>query len=197
MLSSKMKILLTTVLVLILAMNLFANDKNPKVLIETNMGNIEVELFPDKAPVSVKNFLSYVNSGFYTNTIFHRVMKEFMIQAGGFDKDGSRKQTKPSIVNEADNGLKNRRGTLAYARTPVVNSATSQFFINLEDNSFLDHKNPNEYGYCVFGKVTKGMKVVDKIAKVKTKAQPPNPEKSFPVETIVILSAKVIGEDKK
>lgn len=197
MLSSKMKVLLTTVLVLILAMTLFANGKNPKVLIETDMGNIEVELFADKAPVSVKNFLSYVNSGFYTNVIFHRVMSGFMIQTGGFDKDGSRKQTKPPIVNEADNGLKNRCGTLAYARTTVINSATSQFFINLADNSFLDHKSPNEYGYCVFGKVTKGMKVVDKIAKVKTKAQPPNPEKSFPVETIVILSAKVIGEDKK
>jgi len=197
MLSSKMKVLLTTVLVLILAMTLFANGKNPKVLIETDMGNIEVELFADKAPVSVKNFLSYVNSGFYTNVIFHRVMSGFMIQTGGFDKDGSRKQTKPPIVNEADNGLKNRRGTLAYARTTVINSATSQFFINLADNSFLDHKSPNEYGYCVFGKVTKGMKVVDKIAKVKTKAQPPNPEKSFPVETIVMLSAKVIGEDKK
>ena len=200
MLSSKMKIILTTVLVLILAMTLFANGKNPKVLIETNMGNIEVELFQDKAPVSVKNFLSYVNSGFYTNVIFHRVMAGFMIQAGGFDKSGSRKQTQPPIVNEADNGLKNRRGTLAYARTNVINSATSQFFINLEDNTFLDHTGKNssrEFGYCVFGKVTKGMKVVDKIAKVKTKAQTPGGEVSIPVEMIVILSAKVIAEEKK
>jgi cyclophilin family peptidyl-prolyl cis-trans isomerase len=138
----------------------------PVVEIKTNKGTIEVELYPDKAPVTVKNFLDYVDAGQYNGTIFHRVIKDFMIQGGGFTPDGQQKPTKPPIKNEANNGLKNSRGTLAMARTAVVDSATSQFFINHADNAFLDFKNetPQGYGYCVFGKVTGGMDVVDVIA---------------------------------
>ncbi|OVE80356.1 hypothetical protein BVY01_00450, partial [bacterium I07] len=148
----------------------FAKDSNPKVLLLTSMGEIEVELFTDKAPVSVSNFLAYVKDGFFTNTLFHRVIPGFMVQGGGFDADMKKKDGKPAIKNEATNRISNKRGTLAYARTNVINSATSQFFINLVDNKFLDHKNtsPQGFGYAVFGKVTRGMKVVDKIAKVKT-----------------------------
>lgn len=145
-------------------------EKKPIVLIETNMGNIKVELYPDKAPVTVKNFLEYVNERFYDGTIFHRVINNFMIQGGGFTPDMRPKPTKPPIKNEADNGLKNTRGTIAMARTMFVDSATSQFFINQRDNVFLDHQNktPQGYGYAVFGKVIEGMDVVDRIASVKT-----------------------------
>lgn len=147
-----------------------------EIIIETNMGKIEVELDAEKAPLSVANFVQYTESGYYNNTIFHRVINSFMIQGGGFDKFMQKKATQSPIKNEAKNGLKNDRGTLAMARTNVVDSATSQFFINHKDNDFLNHSGRN-YGYAVFGKVTKGMDVVDAIARVQTKAQdvPVNP----------------------
>jgi peptidyl-prolyl cis-trans isomerase B (cyclophilin B) len=141
-----------------------------KVRMQTNYGNITLELYPDKAPQTVANFLRYVDTGFYEKTIFHRVIADFMIQGGGFDLDYRQKPTLEPIVNEAANGLKNNRGTLAMARTSDPHSATSQFFINLKDNAFLDFtaQNPNGWGYCVFGKVVEGMNVVDEIAKVPT-----------------------------
>ncbi len=145
--------------------------ENQMVLIETSSGDILVELFADKAPETVKNFLEYVNSGFYKNTIFHRVIEDFMIQGGGLTMKMEDKPTNAPIKIESDNGVKNDRGTLAMARTQDPNSATSQFFINLVDNAFLNYSEPtiSGYGYCVFGKVVEGMETVDKIAKLKTK----------------------------
>jgi len=140
---------------------------NPTVVIQTNQGTIEAELFQDKAPISVENFLQYANDGHYNGTIFHRVIKGFMIQGGGFDQDGIQKPTRAPIKNEADNGVKNTRGTLAMARTSEVDSATSQFFINHADSDFLDH-GARDFGYAVFGAVTAGMDVVDQIAGVAT-----------------------------
>jgi cyclophilin family peptidyl-prolyl cis-trans isomerase len=171
-------------------------NANPKVIFETTMGNIVVELYPDKAPVSVENFIAYVDSGFFDGTIFHRVIENFMIQGGGFDKDLNRKETREPIVNEATNGLKNYRGTLAYARTNIINSATSQFFINVVDNHFLDNRDETQqgYGYAVFGKVVEGMDVVDKIKKVKTGIQ--GGMQDVPQKLVVILSAKVLTQDK-
>jgi cyclophilin family peptidyl-prolyl cis-trans isomerase len=147
-----------------------AEGKNPMVLISTSMGDIKVELYPDKAPETVKNFLGYVNDKFYDGTIFHRVIANFMIQGGGMDKDMKQKGTKAAIKNEAGNGLKNDTGTIAMARTSVVDSATAQFFINVKDNDFLNHKNDSAggYGYAVFGKVVDGMDVVHKIEHVPT-----------------------------
>ena len=144
---------------------------NPTVLLETSSGDILVELYADKAPQTVANFLKYVDDGFYANTIFHRVINGFMIQGGGLGARMDEKPTREPVTNEADNGLKNERGTLAMARTRDPHSATAQFFINLVDNDFLNHSSPTPdgWGYCVFGKVTEGMENVDKIAKVKTK----------------------------
>jgi len=158
---------------------------NPVVLIKTNKGDIKVELDKEKAPISVENFLSYVNDGYYNGTIFHRVIKNFMIQGGGFTADMKQKPTKDPIKNEAKNGLSNAKGTLAMARTAVVDSATSQFFINHADNKFLDH-GTRDYGYAVFGKVTEGMDVVDKIAIVPTGHQ------DVPTETITIESITLV-----
>ena len=143
-----------------------------KATIETSMGSITLELDAAKAPVTVKNFCDYAKSGHYNGTIFHRVIDGFMIQGGGFTAAMDQKPTNAPIKNEATNGLSNARGTIAMARTQVVDSATSQFFINLTDNTFLDHRapDPRGFGYAVFGKVTDGMDVVDKIAKVKTRS---------------------------
>ena len=162
-----------------------------KVTIETSMGTITAELDDVKAPVTVKNFISYVTSGHYNGTIFHRVIDGFMIQGGGFTKDMVQKDTQTPIKNEAANGLKNARGTLAMARTMVVDSATSQFFINLVDNDFLNYRGPDPrmFGYAVFGKVTAGMDVVDKIAKVKTGFA--GPHQDVPVEPVVITKVTV------
>jgi cyclophilin family peptidyl-prolyl cis-trans isomerase len=145
-------------------------EKMIRVSIETNKGTIVAELDAEKAPVSVENFVSYAKKGHYNGTIYHRVIDGFMIQGGGFTQEMEMKKTDPQIKNEADNGLKNTRGTLAMARTSVVDSATSQFFINLVDNGFLDHRDKSSqgYGYAVFGKVVEGMDVVDAIGKVKT-----------------------------
>jgi len=160
---------------------------NPKVTLETTEGSILVEIFQDKAPESAKNFLKYVDDGFYAETIFHRVIEGFMIQGGGFTKDMKQKKALPSIKNESSNGLKNDRGTLAMARTSDPGSATSQFFINVVDNAFLNKsQSADGHGYAVFGKVVdaKGLEVVDKIRKTKTAAQ------DVPVTPIVILKAK-------
>ncbi len=163
--------------------------KNPIVLFKTNMGDFKIELYPEKAPVTVQNFLDYVSDGHYNHTIWHRIIDGFMVQGGGFDKNFEQKPTKKAIKNEADNGLKNDRGTVAMARTSDVNSATSQFFINLVNNEFLNFKakTPHEYGYCVFGKVIDGMDVVDKMRKVKTGAK--GPHRDVPTEDVEILSA--------
>lgn len=151
----------------ILAISGLASAANPTIVIKTNKGNIEAVLYKDKAPKSVDNFLKYVKAKHYDGTIFHRVIPNFMVQGGGFTTDLVQKKTRDPIKNEADNGLKNELGTLAMARTSVVDSATSQFFINLKYNKFLDHGS-RDFGYAVFGKVTKGMKVVKAIAKVPT-----------------------------
>ncbi len=160
---------------------------NPKVRMETTEGTITMELYPDKAPKSVENFLAYVDEGYYDGTVFHRVIDGFMIQGGGFTGDLQKKPTKDAIENEADNGLKNERGTIAMARTGDPHSATAQFFINHKDNDFLNHsgKNPRGWGYAVFGKVTDGMEVVDKIATTPTGGKGPFPT-DVPKSTIVI-----------
>lgn len=167
-------------------------NENPQVLLQTNMGDIVLELYPDKAPVSVKNFLMYVNKKFYDGTIFHRVIPNFMIQGGGFTTGLEKKKTEAPIINEADNGLRNRIGTVAMARTNDPHSASSQFFINVAQNSFLDfrEKTPRAYGYAVFGRVIKGMKVVNKIRQVKTGFR--NGLGDVPVNTVVILKAEQI-----
>jgi len=146
---------------------------NPSVIIETSLGNITVELNQEKAPKTVANFLEYVKTGYFKGTIFHRVIKGFMVQGGGLSADMKNKPTQSPIENEATNGLKNARGTIAMARTAEIHSATSQFFINTVDNSFLDHrsKSPDKFGYCVFGKVTSGMDVVDKIEGAQTETK--------------------------
>ena len=160
---------------------------NPKVLITTSKGPITLELDRDKAPVTVDNFLTYVDEGYYDGTIFHRVIKGFMVQGGGFTKAFEKKPTHDPIKNEADNGLKNDRGTIAMARTSNPNSATAQFFINHKDNDFLNHrsKDARGWGYAVFGKVTDGMDVVDEIAATPTGPGGPFP-KDAPETTILI-----------
>ncbi len=147
--------------------NVFAATR---VKFETNQGNFTVELYPEKAPLTVANFVQYVNDGFYKGTIFHRVINGPMIQGGGFERDLFQKPTRAPVINEAANGLKNDTGTIAMARTQAPNSATAQFFINLKDNAFLNHTgtHPSEIGYCVFGKVVDGMDVVKKIAVIPT-----------------------------
>jgi len=168
---------------------------NPKVRMETSKGTITLELYPDKAPKTVENFLTYVDEGVYDGTIFHRVIKDFMIQGGGFTEDMQKKPTHDPILNEADNGLKNDRGTIAMARTGDPHSATAQFFINHKDNDFLNHtgKNTRGWGYAVFGKVTDGMEVVDEIAAVPTGAKGPFPT-DVPQTTIVIQKVSRIGD---
>ena len=158
------------------------------VIIKTTLGNIKVKLAADKAPLTVANFLAYVDAGFYNGTIFHRVIDGFMIQGGGFDASMNQKPTRAPIKNEAANGLQNKRGTLAMARTMVVDSATAQFFINVKDNSFLDFRapNPQAFGYCVFGEVVAGMDVVDKIKGVRTGIKAGMQD--VPLETVEILS---------
>jgi len=165
---------------------------NPVAVISTSLGDITVELFKDRSPVSVENFLSYATEGFYEGTTFHRVISGFMIQGGGFTADLVEKSTRPPIRNEATNGLNNVRGTLAMARTQSLRSATAQFFINLGDNrSKLDHKgySPGDFGYAVFGRVLDGMEVCDRIAAVKTHAAGPHDD--APVEAVVITGVRV------
>lgn len=173
-----------------------AANSNPQVVIHTSMGDIGLELFADKAPVSVENFIRYANSGFYDGTVFHRVISHFMIQGGGLTADLKDKPTSEPIINEAINGLSNKRGTVAMARTGNPHSASSQFFINVQDNGNLDYTDQNSsrgWGYAVFGKVTSGMDVVDKIRFVETKTVPPYSD--VPVEPVLINSVDVIGSE--
>lgn len=154
---------------------------------ETSQGGFTVELFPKEAPVTVENFLQYVDEGFFDGTIFHRIVPGFVIQGGGLTADFANKKTRAPIGNEAKNGLKNTRGSLSMARTSDINSATSQFFVNLKDNGFLDH-GPRDYGYAVFGRVTDGMEVIDKIARVGTGTR--KGYQDAPLEDVVIVSAR-------
>jgi len=167
-------------------------SQQPSVIIETNKGSFTIALNRDKAPISTENFLNYVRDGFYDQTVFHRVIPNFMIQGGGFSAEMKQKGTKPQIKNEADNGLKNMRGSVAMARTQVVDSASSQFFINLIDNGFLDHqgKTPNAYGYAVFGQVSDGMEVVDTIAKVTTGNF--GPHQDVPKDAVIITKTTIV-----
>ena len=164
----------------------------PSVVVETSKGKFTVELNPEKAPITVKNFLDYVDAKYYDGLIFHRVIPGFMVQGGGMDAALKQKETKPSIKIESSNGLKNERGTIAMARTNDPNSATSQFFVNLVNNSFLDYRDPSPQGigYTVFGKVTSGIEVVDEIAKVKTGNS--GMYSDVPVETVTITSIKKV-----
>lgn len=162
---------------------------NPVVIIETSLGTIRVELFADKAPETVKNFLQYVDDRFYDGLIFHRVIKDFMIQGGGFEPGMKPRKTRPPIKNESANGLSNRRGTIAMARTAEPDSATSQFYINVRDNTFLDRNQARDgVGYCVFGQVIEGMEVVDKISLVKTTSRAGH--RDVPEEDVLIKSIR-------
>jgi peptidyl-prolyl cis-trans isomerase B (cyclophilin B) len=161
------------------------------VKLSTNFGDITLELDAEKAPITVANFLQYVENGFYNGLIFHRVINDFMIQGGGFDADMKQKATDAEIKNEADNGLSNDKYTIAMARTSIPDSASSQFFINVNDNNFLNHTSPTSsgWGYCVFGKVTDGIDVIDKIKAVKTSTRAGHQD--VPVEPVVIETATV------
>ncbi len=172
-------------------------DTHPRVLMETSLGNIVLELDRAKAPKSVENFIKYVQDGFYDGTIFHRVISNFMAQGGGFTPDYAQKTTRAPINNEADNGLSNMRGTVAMARTGDPHSATAQFFINTVDNDFLNHSapNPRGWGYAVFGKVVEGMDVVDKIRAVSTGSGGPFPG-DVPKVAVVIKKASLVGAAK-
>jgi peptidyl-prolyl cis-trans isomerase B (cyclophilin B) len=166
-------------------------EKNPVVLMTTSMGNVRIELDAEKAPITTKNFLDYVSDGHYDGLIFHRVIPGFMIQGGGMDPQMNEKKGKAPIKNEAANGLKNKVGSVAMARTNVVDSATSQFFINVKDNDFLNHRSPSpaEFGYAVFGQVVEGMDVVRSIEKVKTANK--GYHNDVPAEAVVINSIKL------
>ena len=177
-----------------LLLSLHAFAANPAVEMKTNQGTIVVELYADKAPKSVANFLQYVKDGFYNGTVFHRVIDGFMIQGGGFTPAMKEKGTRAPIENEARNGLKNSVGTLAMARTGDPHSATAQFYINLVDNTPLDYPSHDGWGYAVFGKVTQGLDVVQKIAKVKTGNA--GPYQNVPSTPVVIESAKLLPEKK-
>ena len=187
---------LLTVFVVVGVQLVFAGEKkmtnstNPKVVMETSEGNITIELWADKAPATAENFLRYTDEKFYDGTIFHRVIDDFMIQGGGMTADMRAKATHEPIKNEAAADLKNDRGTIAMARTQVVNSATSQFFINVKDNEFLNHRDesPGGFGYAVFGKVVEGMDVVDRIKKVKTTTA--GPYRDVPATPVVIKSVR-------
>ena len=164
---------------------------NPQVVVETSLGSFTIELFQDKAPVSVENFLQYVREGFYAGTIFHRVVAGYVVQGGGYTPDLNEKPTRPPIQNEATNGLSNQRGTVAMARTRTVRSGTSQFFVNVVDNRRLDHTGyaPDDFGYAVFGRVVEGMDVVDRISKVPTTIK--DGMESVPIDPVIIKGITV------
>ena len=188
------KNILLSISLFIFSLNTFAAN-NPLVRMVTNKGNIEIELYPQAAPKSVENFLQYVKSDYYNGTVFHRVIKNFMIQGGGFTADLQRKKTNSPIPNEAFNMISNDRGTIAMARTNAPHSATSQFFINTKDNRALNHtsKSMRGWGYAVFGKVTKGMDVVDKIENAKTGAKGMF-RSDVPMDTVMIEKVEIISE---
>ncbi|MBN2421030.1 peptidyl-prolyl cis-trans isomerase [Candidatus Woesearchaeota archaeon] len=183
-------IIIAGFILLIAVILIMANNKeNRTALFETSMGNFTAELYEDKAPISTANFIQYAESGSYDGTIFHRVIPKFMVQGGGFTPDGKEKPTRAPIKNEAKNGLKNEVGTLAMARTNVVDSATNQFFINVDNNDFLNYQNEANYGYAVFGKVISGMDVVNKIAMVKTETR--GYYENWPVDDVVIKKVTI------
>jgi cyclophilin family peptidyl-prolyl cis-trans isomerase len=187
-----MRRLILAALVSVAAFAQAADNINPRVVLETSAGIITLELFARAAPISCANFIEYVRSGFYADTIFHRVVPDFVIQGGGFTIDMTQKPTRDPIKNEADNGLANERGTLSMARRPDPGSATSQFFVNLADNAFLDHQAPTAeaFGYAVFARVVEGMDVVDRIAAGATGVVAGMPD--VPLEPVTIVSATVI-----
>ncbi len=194
------RFLFTSLIGLLLTINSNVFAANPKVRMETTKGTVIIELYPDKAPKTVENFLRYVNEGKYEGTIFHRVIKGFMNQGGGFTSDFKKVDTFSPIQNEADNGLKNTRGTIAMARTGDPHSATNQFFINTVDNAFLNHssKTPRGWGYCVFGTVVDGMDVMDRIAKAPTGPAPGGRfQKDVPQEEILIQKVSVVEKAGK
>ena len=182
-------ILISIVVVCAVSVSAIAGD-NPRVALETSKGKIVLELYADSTPQTVKNFLAYVDAGYYDGTIFHRVIPDFMIQGGGFTAEMKKKDTQPAIQNEADNGVRNERGTIAMARTQDPHSATAQFFINTKDNDFLNHKGktPQGWGYAAFGRVVEGMGVVDAISKSKTVTR--GRYRDVPDEAIVITRAQ-------
>jgi peptidyl-prolyl cis-trans isomerase B (cyclophilin B) len=186
------RICIFLILMLIWSAAAAANTEKPRVRLETSHGNIVIELAADRTPKTVENFIAYVESGFFDGTIFHRVIKDFMIQGGGLTADMKKKPTRKPIPNEADKGLENRRGTVAMARTGDPHSATAQFFINTKDNDFLNHrsKTPRGWGYCVFGAVVSGMDVVDAIESVRTQRR--SGRKDVPVKPVVIQKAVVV-----
>jgi len=189
----KVALNLIKLLFVFLLFSSLAHAANPIVEFETNQGNFKIELYPDKAPKTVSNFLYYVDNGFYKETIFHRVISNFMIQGGGFTREMSEKKTQPPIANESNNGLVNSAGTVAMARTNDPNSATAQFFINLIDNNFLNYTSPepSSVGYCVFGKIIEGMNVVHKIGQLPT-----GNSRGFsdvPIRPVIIINAKHIN----
>ncbi|MFO7916371.1 MAG: peptidylprolyl isomerase [Candidatus Krumholzibacteriales bacterium] len=191
--------LIISVLSIALALPLFAvaldaaAKDNPRVHVVTNKGEFTLELYPEKAPITVENFLYYVNSKFYDETLIHRVEKGFVLQGGGYTVDNIKKETAAPIKNEADNGLKNDRYTISMARTNEINSATSQFFINLKDNPALDHKGESQYGYAVFGKVVEGQETIDKIGKVEARMKDGMHQ---PVKKVIIESMRVAGKEE-
>ncbi len=194
------RFIITPLLITLLAAGIFSptygqtTGTQPMLKMSTSLGEIEIELYPQAAPVSVQNFIDYVESGHFDDLIFHRVIPGFMIQGGGFTRDMQPRTTQPPIKNEADNGLKNQAGTLSMARTSAPNSATSQFFINLVDNGFLDHtgKTPQGWGYAVFAKVVRGMEVVEKIGAVPTGTVGGHAD--VPNEPVVITSAQMLTQ---
>ncbi len=180
-------LLLSTALCLCAALPAWAAGPNPQVLLKTSMGDIVIELYPEKAPKTVENFLEYVKSGHYNGTIFHRVINNFMIQGGGYDRNGVEKPTREPIQNEAGNGLRNDRGWVSMARTSAPHSASAQFFINVVNNDRLNYPSFDGWGYATFGKVIKGMDVVDKIKAVPTGAR------DVPQQPVVIQSATLVN----
>ncbi|OHC60328.1 MAG: peptidyl-prolyl cis-trans isomerase A [Rhodocyclales bacterium RIFCSPLOWO2_02_FULL_63_24] len=184
--------------VIALLFGIATHAANPQLELKTSQGTLIIELYQDKAPKTVENFLQYAKDGFFNGTIFHRVIPDFMIQGGGFTPDMKQKDTRASIQNEAKNGLKNEPGTLAMARTNDPHSASSQFFINLKHNSFLDYPGQDGWGYAVFGKVVQGLDIVQKIAKVERKSSPYSPDRvpSTPVTPILIESVKLLPATK-
>ena len=190
MLKNLIPVLTLSLLLCCVALAGAADARNPQVVMDTSLGKIRIELFAKEAPVSVQNFLDYANKGFYSGTIFHRVINGFMIQGGGFSEEMKVKQTGAPIKNEAANGLKNDRGTISMARTGAPDSATSQFFINVVNNDGLNRPRPDGHGYAVFGKVVEGMDVVDKIKAVKTgitKGMPDVPETPVVIKSVTLV----------
>ncbi len=191
---TKLYVLIAIILMGVCTMSNLEASENVIIKMVTNMGTIELELYTEKAPITVENFVKYANDGFFNGTVFHRVIGNFMIQGGGFTVEGVQKtDAYDQIQNEADNMLSNEEGTIAMARTNNPHSATSQFFINVKNNNFLDHKDKKQgWGYCVFGKVTKGMDIVNAIKAVPTQVNPKTGMQDWPVKEIVIESVEVV-----